>query len=136
MGFEIMAINKQNLIVPTSEQARINGRKGGYASQKAQKKKKALKEIFQAMGETTPPTAIQEQLKKLNYDVDNLTLIDALVKIASIKTIDKKASVNDILKFVEMYAKYTGQEPSQEIKATGFNIVVADKKAKDNLEDL
>lgn len=131
-----MAINKQNLVVPTSEQARINGRKGGYASQKAQKKKKALKEIFQAMGETIPPNAIQEQLKKLNYDVEDLNLIDALVKIASIKTLDKKATVNDIMKFVEMYARYTGQEPAQEINAKGFSIVVADKKAKDSLEDL
>lgn len=39
-----MALNKQNLRVPTSEEARINGRKGGIASGKARKERKTLKE--------------------------------------------------------------------------------------------
>lgn len=39
-----MAANKQNLKVPTSEEARKNGRKGGLASAAARQKRKALKE--------------------------------------------------------------------------------------------
>jgi hypothetical protein len=112
-----MAINKQNLITPTSEQAREYGRKGGIASQKAQKAKKTLKEMFQAIGETTPPEAIISQLKKIGYDIKDTNLIDAMIKIASLKSLDKKSSVNDIRNFVEMYAKYTGQEPKKEVSA-------------------
>lgn len=36
--------NIENLKVPTSEQARINGKKGGIASAKARQERKALKE--------------------------------------------------------------------------------------------
>ena len=38
---------KDNLIVPTSEEARENGRKGGIASAKARKEKKALRETLE-----------------------------------------------------------------------------------------
>lgn len=47
--------NIDNLRVPTSEEARINGRKGGLASGKARKERKALKEeliILLSMGDT------------------------------------------------------------------------------------
>lgn len=44
--------NPQNLVVPTSEQARINGAKGGRASQAAQRKKKTLQEIARALLES------------------------------------------------------------------------------------
>ena len=80
-------------------------------------------------------TEIIEQLKKLGYDVDSLTIIDAIIKILSARTLDKKASIGDMMKFVEMFAKYTGQEPAQEINL-GVNIEVADKKTKDEIEDL
>ena len=40
---------KDNLIVPTSEQARINGRKGGLASAAAKKKKKTMSELATLM---------------------------------------------------------------------------------------
>ena len=36
---------KENLIVPTSEEARKNGRKGGIASGKARKQKKLMSEV-------------------------------------------------------------------------------------------
>ena len=44
-----MAINKNNLKIPTSEEARINGRKGGIASGKARRKRKAFKEACEML---------------------------------------------------------------------------------------
>ena len=44
-----MANNIQNLRVPTSEEARINGRKGGLASAKARREKKTLKMELEAL---------------------------------------------------------------------------------------
>ena len=44
-----MAINKQNLRVPTSEQARINGAKGGKASAKAKEQRKRMTDVMQSI---------------------------------------------------------------------------------------
>lgn len=41
-----MALNPQNLKIPTSEEARRNGKKGGKASVEARKKKKLLRECL------------------------------------------------------------------------------------------
>lgn len=40
-------MNEQNLIVPTSSQARENGRKGGLKSAEAKRKRKAMRETFE-----------------------------------------------------------------------------------------
>jgi hypothetical protein len=109
--------NEQNLRILSQKEAREQGRKGGKASVVARRQKKTLKEMFQAIGETTPPEAIISQLKKIGYDIKDTNLIDAMIKIASLKSLDKKSSVNDIRNFVEMYAKYTGQEPKKEVSA-------------------
>ena len=53
-----MAINKQNLKVPTSEEARINGAKGGKASGAARRRKKAMKDIALAFGKEEAPAGI------------------------------------------------------------------------------
>ena len=44
-----MAINADNLKVPTSEEARIFGKRGGEASVKARRKKKAMKETLEIL---------------------------------------------------------------------------------------
>ena len=44
-----MANNKENLKIPTSEEARIYGSKGGKASGKARREKKAMKETLEAL---------------------------------------------------------------------------------------
>lgn len=44
-----MAINKQNLKVPTSEEARKNGRKGGIASGEARRQKRDLKRAMEIL---------------------------------------------------------------------------------------
>lgn len=44
-------MNDNNLIIPTSEEARENGRKGGIASGKARKRKKTVAEALREAGE-------------------------------------------------------------------------------------
>ncbi|WP_185731172.1 hypothetical protein [Streptococcus suis] len=41
--------NEQNLIVPSSDEARKNGKKGGIASGKARRKKSNLKKAFETI---------------------------------------------------------------------------------------
>lgn len=45
-------VNKQNLKVPTSEEARKNGHKGGVASAQSRKRKKELRECLEILLET------------------------------------------------------------------------------------
>lgn len=56
--------NPQNLVVPTSEQARINGAKGGRASAEAKKKKKTMKELLEYAlhSENTDPNVADENI--------------------------------------------------------------------------
>ena len=48
-----------------------------------------------------------------------MTVIDALVKVASTKGLGKKASMKDIMIFIEAFAKYTGQEPAKKVEVEG-----------------
>lgn len=57
-----MAANKENLIVPSSEEARKNGAKGGRASGAARRKKKTLREIAEAFGSAQAPDEIKAKL--------------------------------------------------------------------------
>lgn len=61
-----MVANKQNLRVPTSEQARENGRKGGIASAKAKQEAKLIKNIITGIlnCELDNEEYIQSQLEK------------------------------------------------------------------------
>lgn len=56
--------NPQNLVVPTSEQARINGAKGGRASAESKKRKKTMKELLEYAlhSENTDPHVADENI--------------------------------------------------------------------------
>ena len=102
----------------TEEQQRI-ATMGGYASGKVRKNKKLLKEMFESMSESSIPPMIKEKLESFGIKTEGLSFIEAIVKIASLKTAEKRASLSDIIKFMEIYAKYTGQEPPKEIVVSG-----------------
>lgn len=61
--------NPQNLKVPTPEEARRNGQKGGIASGEARKRKKTMMELFEHMltMENEDPT-LGKSLKKLGFE--------------------------------------------------------------------
>lgn len=98
--------------------------------------KKKLREIFEAWGNGMPIKAQEEVLKKFGVNTKGKTTIECLMDFIGLKANDKKVSLADLLKLMAMYAKYTGQEPATEITANGWSVVVADKRAKDALEDL
>lgn len=52
---------KENLIVPTSEQARINGRKGGLTRAENERKRKSMREALEMM---MYDVELDEELKK------------------------------------------------------------------------
>ena len=113
---------KANLVsfedMTPSEQRRIASM-GGVQSGKNRKNKKLLKEMFESMSESSIPPMIKEKLESFGIKTEGLSFIEAIVKIASLKTAEKRASLSDIIKFMEIYAKYTGQEPPKEIVVSG-----------------
>lgn len=75
-----MAVNKENLIVPSSEEARKNGAKGGKASGEARRKKKALREIAEALGTAKAPEEVIARMQKLGLSKKkNITLDEAIM---------------------------------------------------------
>lgn len=64
---------KDNLIVPTSEQARKNGRKGGKASAESKRKKKALKDCMLSLLDL-PVSDIKawNKLSKMGIEIDGI----------------------------------------------------------------
>ena len=93
-----MAINKQNLKIPTSEQARINGAKGGKASAEARERRKLLRECLQELMSMEYDT---KQGKKAGCDVVAAALV-------------KKAMSGDVKAF-EVVRDTLGEKPVERV---------------------
>ena len=107
-----MAGGKENLKVPTSEEAREYGKKGGKASGEARRKKKELKELLEL--------ALSQPCK--NSKDDNWTAITA--------ALIQKAVAGDT-KAYEVIRDTIGQKPTDKIETEmkgdiSINISVGD----------
>lgn len=92
-----MALNTQNLRVPTSEEARENGRKGGLASAAARKKRKAMREVLNDLLDLPMREADPDNKLKSFADFaagKNVTVEQAMLMAQLIKAIkgDTKAA--------------------------------------------
>ena len=81
---------KENLIVPTSEEARKNGRKGGIASGKARREKKDRKQIASELLDLTVQGAGIDKIKKFfNMKNVELTAYDTMFLSCMMKAMQK-----------------------------------------------
>ena len=81
---------KENLIVPTSEEARKNGRKGGIASGKARREKKDRKQIASELLDLTVSGAGIDKIKKFfNIKGVELTAYDTMFLSCMMKAMQK-----------------------------------------------
>lgn len=67
-----MAKGHDNLIVPTSEEAREIGRKGGKASGEARRKRKALRDSMNALLEMQPTAKEFNKLIEAGFDMEEI----------------------------------------------------------------
>ena len=80
----------ENLIVPTSEEARRNGRKGGIASGKARREKKDRKQIASELLDLTVQGAGIDKIKKFfNMKNVELTAYDTMFLSCMMKAMQK-----------------------------------------------
>jgi hypothetical protein len=81
---------KENLIVPTSEEARKNGRKGGIASGKARREKRDRKQIASELLDLTVSGAGIDKIKKFfNMKNVELTAYDTMFLSCMMKAMQK-----------------------------------------------
>ena len=80
---------KENLIVPSSEEARKNGRKGGIASGKARREKRDRKQRAAELFDLTMQGAGVEKIKKFFNINDDLTAYETMVLSCFMKAMQK-----------------------------------------------
>ena len=117
----------ENLVVPTSDEAREYGRKGGIASGEARRKRKALREDIQVMLEETV------EFK----DEDGKTIRKTLQEGIARKLIKQANEGN--LKAIELIAKLLG-EFEQKVKldadVRGVQVIVGNPETAEKLNEI
>lgn len=103
----------ENLIVPTSEQARINGRKGGIASQKVQREKREQKKTIACALELILNAKIPDAMAKKMQAQTGINELDYRTALAYsvISTAIKKGDANAL----KTIADYTGEKPADNL---------------------
>lgn len=147
--------NEQNLRVPSSDEARKNGKKGGVASGVARRKKANLKKAFETIlqAEVASPN-IKKQLEALGFDSTNemaLAMVmmqkamkgnvRAFEQISKLTTTDAKDSLDkkeqkERIKRLELDNKKREQELSGSKSDTSLMESLLDAvKGGDDVED-
>lgn len=104
----------------TEEEARAMSVAGGVNSGKTRRRQKTLREMFETFGESKPNRVVVEQFNKLGIPVeDDDTMLTCMFKWAGVKSVAKGTKMGDLLKFFEVFGKYTGQEPAKEVNLGG-----------------
>lgn len=132
--------NEQNLRPYSSlsekEQRELTS-KGGKASVEARRRKKTLRELFETFGESKPNKVVIEQFNKLGIPVDeDDTMLTCMMKWAGVKSVAKGTKMGDLLKFFEVFGKYTGQDPAKEVNISGEMSSKVNYITPDSLEEI
>lgn len=109
---------KDNLKVPSSAEARDNGRKGGLASAKARREKKALRETLEELLAMPIKTGKKDDLEKIkciaNVKGKNITMQETIM-LAMLN----KAAKGDV-RAAEYIRDTIGQKPGLDIAFDDF----------------
>lgn len=115
--------NEQNLVSladRTTEEQRKIATAGGIASGKTRRRQKTLREMFETFSESKPNKVVVKTFEDLGVPIDeDDTMLSCMFKWAGIKSVAKGTKMGDLLKFFEVFGKYTGQEPAQKIDIVG-----------------
>ena len=142
-----MALNPQNLRVPTSEEARKNGAKGGKASAEARRRKKQMRELAEIALATPMRKGRRdniktiEDLKKTGPDGRNIAP-NITVEEFAVFSIAKKAMAGDV-QAMTFLRDLVGEKPVDQIEvsapveeaAAEIEAIIAAKKKKEPESD-
>lgn len=132
-----MALNPQNLKVPTSEEARKNGSKGGKASAEARKRRKAMQEIAKIVLDMPVEAGEVTELEGITFE--DYPDVNLTIGELSVLAVAKKAKKGDVqaLTFLRDTA---GEKPIEKVEVSGdvsaaaedIQSMIASLKGKDN----
>ena len=109
--------NEQNLRVPTSNEARENGKKGGMKSVESRRRKKLLRECLEELLDTEQEVKINGvTLKKTNAELLSVTLM-------------KKALKGDVKAF-EVLRDTAGEKPIDKVMVADVEKTIIDEVEK------
>ena len=117
-------MNEKNLKVPTSEQAREYGRKGGLASAKKKKERKAFKESLEMLLQMPAPEVAIRQIKSQMPKIKNKDLNCQNAVLVGMVL----AAIKGNVKAAEMIRDTIGEAPTQKVENTNTNINIEDEK--------
>lgn len=114
--------NESNLRVPTSEEARRIGSKGGKASAKARRKKKLMKEQIELLLSLPFPDVRDKTGKKIKNVFKQLGIEEENIdnQMAIIVALWQKALKGDYQAFIAL-RDTVGEKPKEEIKINNPN---------------
>ncbi|MBY4972941.1 stress-induced protein [Streptococcus suis] len=123
--------NEQNLIVPSSDEARKNGKKGGIASGKARRKKANLKKAFETIlqADVASPM-IKKQLEEFGFEATNEMALAMVMMQKAMKGNVRAFEQISKLVAIDTKDKLDKQEQRERIKA----IQLENEKRKSALE--
>ena len=117
-------MNEKNLKVPTSEQAREYGRRGGIASAKKKKEREAFKESLEMLLQLPAPEVAINQIKKQMPKIKNKDLNCQNAVLVGMVL----AAIKGNVKAAEMIRDTIGEAPTQKVENTNTNINIEDEK--------
>ena len=121
-----MSNNKKNLKPLTTEKAREIGSKGGKASVKAKKEKKAIKEYIETfMSKPLENEQVREKLKELGIAVEDINNKMAMVYAQWIEAMKGNT------KAFENLLNYSGEKPIEQIQNINPPIINIERPKKD-----
>ncbi|MCQ2562538.1 MAG: hypothetical protein MJ158_02915 [Alphaproteobacteria bacterium] len=90
---------------------------GGIAAANEKKRQKTIRECFENFYTSKPPKVLVDQLRQLKFDIDEEdTILDCMIKSIMYKLPEKSTKLITLIRFIDFYAKITGQYPSQNKK--------------------
>lgn len=112
--------NEQNLRVPTSSEARRNGKKGGIASGKARREKKTVQKIlgdFLDLGITQNRT-LEALARKAGLSTDG-SIKDLVTAVCVLNTL-KKGDISELEKIAKLLGEQTEIADTEAQKQAAF----------------
>lgn len=113
-------MNNENLKVPTSEEARKNGRKGGIASGIARKKKKTLNEIARALIDCDLNEKQKKEIQKMGLNPEDFNQWTACV-LGLMKASAKSGDVKAFSKLQEITGEASAPSSEEESQKATLN---------------
>lgn len=131
-----MAKGHENIIVPSSDEARKNGQKGGIKSGEARRRKRDMRQCFEAMSKMPAPDKVIKAFIKQGLEVpDDLNTYEALTYSMMMKAMSGDSRMVSLIMDV-MGEKNSDKLKEKELKLREKELQKGRSEAIERLDDI